>query len=1221
MKKTFPAHFESLDAIREFVAVAARLAGLDEREIYNVQLAADEAASNIVEHAYAGISDGKIEISTKVLDAGLQITLRDQGKPFDPEEIEEPDVDAALEDRTVGGLGLFFMRKLMDELQFSYAPETGNTLTMLKRLPASPGPRKTRLPNWRALLFGLGDHILAATSFSVQRDLLLETISRLIADAEVSLWLNEPYFHLPDWMESIFPPAPLTESMRNVHETGKTVHHGSAENLSLTIPLRREQIGLGVIEVRHRNGQKFSRRERDILEGLAQIASISLFAWHLGVIDRWRLGQLGLVRTVSAQIANEADLDTLARRVTRLIQSTFKYYYVAIFTLEPNKTVLTFRSSAGGSGGKMPLLGISVELGQGLVGSAALGEQICVDDVRNEPRFRYIDRLPETQSELVIPLKVEERVVGVLDLQSQVLSAFHARDLLVLRALADNIAIAVEGAQLYSDLRHQADQLKVVAEVSKQITSILNLRDLMDKVAAIIHHQFAYPHVHLFTVHPNRRQIHYEAGSGARSSALEGYVLALDDPDGIVPWVARNGLPVLANDVEKEPRYRPSLLPPANTRSELTVPLVFDGQVYGVLDVQSDRVDAFTQQDALLFETLADAIAGAIRNADLYRSEQWRRQVGDSLREVAVLLSANASLEQVLEAILTELERNLPADISVIWLLDEDDIYCAAVHGAKASELEYTRRNVPEAADWLAAALLASGPVVRKSTDRRGPVSFAARLEPGHSGISVPLQIGGQSVGVLTLSHHTPGRYGHEAQDMVTTFASYAAVAIENARLYDTAQEQAYASAALLQVAQAVVSLSDLDEILGTIVRTMPILVGVQRAAVYRWDAAVGLFHPEQAYGIPAEQRPMVWRTLKASEFPMLGAALERGQTVLCQAEGGALGPENWLSAHPCSEEALEAVTYSDDRLLVALPLMLKGETFGVFLVEETTGGRRFRSRRIEILNGVAQQMALAMQNDLFQKETVSRERLEMEVQLARQIQQTFVPEHLPSIAGWDVAARWRTARQVGGDFYDIIELPGERLGLFIADVADKGMPAALFMALTRTLMRAAVLQTDSPAEVLRHVNDLLYPDCEQGMFVTAVYGVLDLKTGRFTYANAGHNPPLYVISPASLAGDGVIGRLTRTGIALGVLEHAAMSERSLDLLPGQTLLLYTDGVTEAFSPAGEIYDEQRLTQVVSASVSASAEALLDEIDTSVCAFIADAPVSDDITMLAVRRG
>src|SRR5512134_4114285 len=138
-------------------------------------------------------------------------------------------------------------------------------------------------------------------------------------------------------------------------------------------------------------------------------------------------------------------------------------------------------------------------------------------------------------------------------------------------------------------------------------------------------------------------------------------------------------------------------------------------------------------------------------------------------------------------------------------------------------------------------------------------------------------------------------------------------------------------------------------------------------------------------------------------------------------------------------------------------------------------------------MTGSVKEAALAIQNDLLQRAMVARERLETEVQLARQIQQTFLPESLPRFSDWDLAARWKTARQVGGDFYDVFNLPNNRLGLFIADVADKGVPAALFMALTRTLVRAAVLENHSPAEAMKRVNDLLVPDTRQGMFVTAV--------------------------------------------------------------------------------------------------------------------------------------
>jgi serine phosphatase RsbU (regulator of sigma subunit)/putative methionine-R-sulfoxide reductase with GAF domain/anti-sigma regulatory factor (Ser/Thr protein kinase) len=1218
--KIFPAQFEVLDSIREFVAESARRACMDEKDVYNVQLAADEAASNIIEHAYAGIPDGQIEISTTVTREALTIVMRDQGKRFDVNEISDPNLDAALEERAAGGLGLFFMRKLMDEVHFEWQPGQGNLLTMLKCCPGARKPVKKAKPGYEDL-FDLGGQILSAATFAAQRDLILETVSNHV-EGEASLWLNEAAFRLPDWVESLFPPEPPAGFVQRAHEKGKTVQKQAGAAFSVAVPFRHEELSLGVIQVRRLNGEKITPRELRFLEGLTRTASIALVAWHRVNVERWRLGQLALVRTVSAQIANEPDIDELARKVTRLIQSTFKYYYVGIFTLEPGQKALAFRSSSGGATrrkGRVKELVFSVELGQGLVGQAAqTGQEILVNNVRADPRFRPLDGLPETRSELALPLKLEERVVGVLDVQSDALNAFHPYDMLVLRALADSVAVAIEGAKLYGDLRRQANQMRVVGEVSKQITSILNLRDLMQEVAELIATRFNFPYVHVFTVHSTRRQIHYEAGSGARSAALEGYILNLDDEEGVISWVAQHGETFLANNVDEDPRYVPSPLPPANTRSELCVPLIFNGQVNGILDVQSDQMNAFTEQDRLIIEMLGDSVAAAIRNADLYRSEQWRRQVGDSLREVAVLLSANASLDQVLDAVLTELERNLASDIAAIWLLDEEDLYCAAVHGARASELELARQNSPDATGMLAAALLTRQPFIRKPTDPFGPSAYAAGFDANHSAIAVPLRIGDQSVGALTLAHHTPGRYGHEAQAMATTFASYAAVAIENARLYDSSQEQAYASAALLQVAQAVVSLSDIDEILGTIVRIMPILVGVERTAIYSWDESAGLLRPAQEYGIPDELHATLWKTFEAGEFPLLTEAIQQGQMVMCQ--DARLGPESWLTVCPCSNEELQAVTYSDDRLLVALPLMLKGETYGVLLVEEAIGGRRFRNRRLEILNGVAQQVALAIQNDLFQKEMVNRERLETEVQLARQIQETFIPKQLTAPQGWDLAARWRTALQMGGDFYDVINLPDGRLGLFIADVADKGIPAALFMALTRTLIRAAVLQTDSPAGALMQVNNLLYPDCEQGMFVTAVYGALDPQTGRFTYANAGHNPPLLVRSSPAKEPGTTIESLTRTGIALGVIERAEMTERSLELAAGDRLVFYTDGITEAFSAAGEVFGDARLLNVLRKSEAGNSQRLLDEIDEAVIAFVAEYPVSDDITLIVLRR-
>ena len=1073
---------------------------------------------------------------------------------------------------------------------------------------ASPDPSE-----WRSLA-SLGEQLAGADSLSAQQERILQMTRRLV-DGRVSLWLDEGLFRLPD-RESplLFSPEPPPGGLRRAWQNGQVNRSDrKAKNHWVALPIADQGVMLGALQVSR--VKPFRPEDLDTLEGLSAIVAIGLYSSHRAAVERFRIGQLNLVRQVSAQIANVLELDELARRVTGLIQKTFNYYYVAFFTLKPGAQSLRFRASASAPrpGRRKKSIIVDADLGQGMIGqSAQTGERILSEDVQQDSRYRFINLLPETRSEVALPLKIEDRVLGVLDVQSDQLQSFHPNDLLVLEALADSIARAVEGARLYGDLRRRADQLSLIAEVSKGVTSTLDLTELMRSAAQLIHKRFGFPFVHMFSVHPNRRTIEYEAGSGRRSKRLQGFAFSLDDQQGIIPWVARTGETVLANNLLDEPRYRPSPLPPRDIHSELCVPLVFDGKVIGLLDIQTERANAFTEEDQVIFEAVADNIAVAIHNSDLYHTEQWRRRVADSLREVAGLLSDNVGLDESLQAILTELGHNLPIDISAIWLLGDQDIYLAACSNCNINTLEQARYDHPEASEAMMSALLASEPIIRKSGDPLWPMGIAAGFGTDYSSIAAPLRIGDQPLGVITLAHHTAGRYGHEAQNMLSTFASYAAVAIENTRLYDEAQEQAYASAALLQVAQAVVSLSNLDEILDTIVRIMPILVGVRRVVIYHYKSGEDLFTPTQEYGFDEVDEPIFQRDLAPGEFLLLDSACESNRPVVRTLELEP-SPETWFHLLPHTEDELTAVYRGDSPLLMVVPLSIKNVLYGALVIEEAPGGLRFRSRRIEIINGIAQQAALAIQNDRLQKEMVVRERLETEVQLARQIQQTFIPDVLPFHPQWQLSARWRTARQVGGDFYDVIELPDDRLGLFIADVADKGMPAALFMALTRTLVHAAARETSSPAEALRHVNELLLPDTKQGMFVTAFYAILDQNTGELTYANAGHNPPLWVRRET-------LERLTRTGVALGASEDAHMQEKTIRIGKGEALFLYTDGLTEAFNLEGDMFGEERLLRAIGWQESTSADDMIKAIESALDDFAGNAPPSDDLTMLAVRR-
>ena len=1096
----------------------------------------------------------------------------------------------------------------------------------------SAAARSPRSSDWRDIA-SLGEQIVNADSLAEQCDRIIAITSRLI-HGEIDVWLCEKVFRLPNRNEeNVFPEEPELQGMQRAIKAGQVLTKQRRAKSSkgkgtfipretwAAVPIIEQGLLLGALQVTRSQGPEFKQTELDLLERLAGAVAVSLIASHRVAVERFRLNQLNLVREVSAQIANVLNLDELASRVTELIQQTFHYYYVAFFTLQQGSTSLRFRSSAmpknqaKASRKEKPktAIALEVEVGQGAIGQAAAsGERILVNDVKQDTRYRFIDSLPETRSEVVLPLKIGERVLGVLDVQSDQPDAFHPNDLLILGALADTIARAVEGARLYSDLRRRADQLALVAEVSKSVSSSLELKTLMNNVVALIHDRFGYLYVHLFTVHRNRRLIQYEAGSGTRSKDLVGYTLSLDNPEGIIPWVAREGQTVLANDAKSDERYRPSPFPPEDTNAELCVPLRDREEVVGILDIQSDKRDAFTEDDRLIFEAVADNIATAIHNADLYRSERWRRQVADGLREVAGLISADVGVDDVFEAILSELDRNLPVDISAIWLLEDDELYLAACHNCDETSLEQALYDSPEGYERLMNALYADQPVIRKPSDPIWVTGLTAGFEQDYSGLAVPLRVGDQPYGVITLSHSTPGRYGHEAQAMATTFASYAAVAIENARLYDTAQEQAYASAALLQVAQAVVSLNDLDEILGTIIRIIPILVGVERAALYQWGPEKEMFHPSQQYGLDEDEEKLFWsRSFAPGEFAFLDSC--RNETGLCACQlntSGQRGLHAWIALDPNQEVNLG----HPGAFLFAVPIAVKDALYGVMLIEEAPGGLRFRARRLEIITGIAQQAALAIQNDLLQKEMVVRERLETEVQLARQIQQTFIPETLPQFPEWELAARWKTARQVGGDFYDVFDLPNQRLGLFIADVADKGVPAALFMALTRTLVRAAVSELESPAEAMKRVNDLLIPDTKQGMFVTAVYAVLNMDTNELTYVNAGHNPPLWIKC------GGAVERLRRTGVALGAAEEISFEQRVIPLEKDDSILLYTDGLTESFNIDGEFFGEERLLQAIQANLCSSASDLMDVVENSLLYFVQDMPPADDLTMLVLRR-
>jgi len=248
------------------------------------------------------------------------------------------------------------------------------------------------------------------------------------------------------------------------------------------------------------------------------------------------------------------------------------------------------------------------------------------------------------------------------------------------------------------------------------------------------------------------------------------------------------------------------------------------------------------------------------------------------------------------------------------------------------------------------------------------------------------------------------------------------------------------------------------------------------------------------------------------------------------------------------------------------------------------------------------------------QAQIIAQETLRRELRLARDIQQSMLPRALPPLPGFEFGARMLPAQEVGGDFYDLFPLEGGRVGIAVGDVCGKGVPAALYMALTSSLLRAEAMRSVTPEQALRSLNRQLSSRGVESLFVTVLYGVLDPADSTFTYVRAGHEYPL------AWARNGEVLQVPQgRSIPVGLFPEALLEQASLHLAPGTTLLLFTDGVTEAHGADHELLGHERLNELACSRGARPAAALCDELLAALAAHQGSSPQADDITLLAIR--
>lgn len=530
----------------------------------------------------------------------------------------------------------------------------------------------------------------------------------------------------------------------------------------------------------------------------------------------------------------------------------------------------------------------------------------------------------------------------------------------------------------------------------------------------------------------------------------------------------------------------------------------------------------------------------------------------EKIIEISQTLNTTLSLEPLLEAIIQAAVELTDTEGCAVMMLDEDKRVLRVCVATGPNRELLRGRAVPlenSIAGWI---LLENKPVLVENPQE--DPRFYSEMDQQtdfetRSIVGVPLQARGKVIGVLeAVNKKSDQAMTWTDVELLNILADQAAVAIENARLYSAVLSMKEYNESLVQNVAEGIVVTDAEGIITFVNPAMANLLGYTR------EELVG--HHWTAIVAP-------------DQHPIVEAATQR------RARGES------------DRYRLDLVRQDGRRT----PVLASG------------------SPRYEA-NAEGFAGSIAVFTDITQ--ALVHEKVEQELALAWQIQASFLPDNLPKIPDWQLTATLEPARQTSGDFFDVIPLPNRRYGIIIADVAGKGMGAALYMAVSRTLLRThAVDFHTQPEMAFRAANRRILVDTHTDLFVTVFYGVLDPGSGRLTYCNAGHNPP-FILSPHI---GGPIQALSKTGLPLGIFEDGRWEQRTVQLAPGDTLLLYTDGVTEAENASSAFFGQERLLHVAQANLGRSAQAIQEAVLGEVHAFVGDAPQFDDIALMVLVRG
>lgn len=473
-------------------------------------------------------------------------------------------------------------------------------------------------------------------------------------------------------------------------------------------------------------------------------------------------------------------------------------------------------------------------------------------------------------------------------------------------------------------------------------------------------------------------------------------------------------------------------------------------------------------------------------------------------------------------------------------------------------------------------------------------------------GLALPLWHYDQAeavIGILCVLKSSPGPFTRDEQQLLAMVGAQIALAIRNANLFQAEQQGRREMEALYQAGLAITSAQTNQEVLRTIIRQIVELVGVEGCGIYRWDEESEILVTELFLDKQDEawfERVPHGTTYALNKRPTLRRILIEQSSILLQVDAPEIDSieRRWMSQ-------------GNFKSCLLLPLLVRDHSIGLLGLTESRWRREFSSHDIRMARGLAAQAAVAMENARLQREKLTR--IESELELAQRIQYNLLPQQAPQTPGLEIAARYLAARHVGGDFYRYLTFPDGRFGLAIGDVSGKGVPSALFMAMTLTAIDTQVHHNSTPGGLLTDLNRILYPRMRLNRMNTGLLvAIFEPEGQRMRVANAGMIAPL-------LANEGQATWLDVAGLPVGVMPDTIYRGQDIQLGDESTLVFASDGIVEAMNKDGAIFGFERLQAAVEAMPTHEPHTVLESIWEMVSRHIGDAPPHDDMTLIVTR--